>query len=244
MRYIPQVIAAFLLAALLQAPPPPPVAAVVEQVVNAYGGRAALRAAGARVDRGSSTSVLHPGQRGAVRRVLGRGGDLRVEIRFPGADPEVRVVRRGRGVRNGVDVTGTPPHYAMVLQAARLHLPLLLLEGMARLEDLGLRERDGGTLRVLELPLGEGLLIQAGIDPASGRILRSAAAVSGALELEFATDYDDFRPVKGLLVPFHEVNYAQGTRTGETFLEAVEVQDAAPPGSFEGPGLEPKGLKL
>lgn len=244
MRYTPRVTAAALVAVLLCAPPPVPVGALVEQVVAAYGGRAALRAAAARVDQGSSTSVLHPGQRGTVRRVLGKGGDLRIEIRFPGSDPEVRVLRRGRGARNGVDITGTPPHLAMVLQAARLNLPLLLLEGVSRIEDLGLRDRDGATLRVLELPLAGGLLIQAGIDPATGRILRSAGAVSGPVEMEFATEYQDFRRIQGVLVPFHEVNYAQGTRTGETFLDRVEVLEAPPPGSFDAAGLEPKGLGL
>ncbi len=39
----------------------------------------------------------------------------------------------------------------------------------------------------------------------------------------------------GVLVPFHEVNYAQGRRTGETRLDSVELVQEIPAGSFHPP---------
>jgi len=220
---------------LAAAPGSPGLDALVDRVLEGHGGRAALERASARVDRGTTTSSLHPGQVGQVRRVLDRRGSLRVEVRYPDGDGEVRVLHRGRGTRNGADVTGTPSHLAMVLQAARLRLPLLLHEGRSRLVDLGAIEREGKVLRVVELPIGEGVLIQAGIDPATSRIVRTAGRVPGpGAGLEFATEYDDFRRVKGVLVPFREANFAPGGRSGDTVLEEVELTREAPRGSFAG----------
>jgi hypothetical protein len=219
------------LALALAAGPPESVSSLVDRVVEAYGGRRAIAAFGARVEEGETTSLLHPGQRGRIRRIGTPGGSLRVEIRFPDGEEEVRVLHRGRGTRNGVDVTGSPPHAAMVLQAARLELPLLLQRGRRRIVDRGMQEREGRSLRVLELPLAGGLVVEADVDPGSGRILRSAGSMEGGPR--FATGYSDFRKVKGLLVPFREENWAQGTRTGDTVLEKVEILPAPPPGSFE-----------
>jgi hypothetical protein len=164
------------LALALAAGPPESVSSLVDRVVETYGGRRAIAAFGARVEEGETTSLLHPGQRGRIRRVGTPGGSLRVEIRFPDGEEEVRVLHRGRGTRNGVDVTGSPPHAAMVLQAARLELPLLLQRGRRRIVDRGMQEREGRSLRVLELPLAGGLVVEADVDPGSGRILRSAGS--------------------------------------------------------------------
>ncbi|HSB21023.1 MAG TPA: hypothetical protein VLD85_13520 [Anaeromyxobacteraceae bacterium] len=222
---------ALALALALAAGPPESVSSLVDRVVQAYGGRRALAGFGARVEEGETTSLLHPGQRGRVRRVVTPGGSLRVEIRFPDGEEEVRVLHRGRGTRNGVDVTGSPPHAAMVLQAVRLDLPLLLQRGRRRIVDRGMQEREGRPLRVLELPLAGGLVVEADVDPSSGRILRSAGSMEQGPR--FATGYSDFRKVKGILVPFREENWAQETRTGDTVLQKVEILAEPPPGSFE-----------
>jgi hypothetical protein len=223
-------VTALALALALAAGPPEAVPALVGRVVRAYGGPRAL-AGGTRVEEGATTSILHPGESGRIRRVIAPGGSLRVEVRFSGGSEEVRVLHQGSGIRNGVDVTGSPPHAAMVLQAARLELPLLLRREGGHLVDVGIEEREGRKLRVLELPLPGGLVLRAAIDPASGRILRSTGAMAGG-GLEFVTEYSDFRRVKGVLVPFREANWAQGRRTGDTRLEKVEILASPPRGSF------------
>jgi len=224
---------ALALALLLAAPPQAPeeLERLVERVLQAYGGEAALKATPARVEEGSTSSLLHPGEPGRTRRVVGRDGSLRVEVRFGRSPEEVRMLHDGRASRNGADVTGTPPHAAMLLQAARLQLPLLLHEARRRVTDLGLRETGGRPLRVLELALPGGMLLQVGIDMETARILRSAGGLESA-GLQFATEYADFRKVKGILVPFREENFAQGRRTGETVLEKVQVLADPPPGTF------------
>src|SRR3974390_2009930 len=151
------------------------VAAPVRRCVDAYGGPAAVARAAVFVERGTTTSILHPGVRGDLARAYQRPGRLRVEIEFPGAPAEVRILDGGRGWRVG-EPAGGPQLVAMILQAARLDLPALLLAWRARVADGGTWTHQGRTLRVLSLEVGPGLVVEAGIDPESGRILRSRGA--------------------------------------------------------------------
>jgi hypothetical protein len=184
---------------------------------------------------GTVTSLMRAG-RGQLVRVFQQAGSLRVEIDYPGDTTEVRVVHGGHGDRDGREVTGTPMHSAMVLQAARLALPLALVEKGARVVDRGEVERDGVRLRVLALLLPDAMEIAAEIDPRSGRILRSSGSMAGpgpGGRIEFATEYSDFRRVAGVLFAFHEENWARGQHTGATSLTRVDVLAKAPPGTFD-----------
>jgi hypothetical protein len=214
------------------APPaaaPSAVPPLVRRCVEAYGGRAALAKLAASVQEGSVTSILSPGVRGRMGRAFRRSGKLRVEIDFAGRPPEVRVLDGGRGWRQGQEVSGGYLD-SMLLQAARLDLPALLASWEERVKDLGTLDHAGTTLRVLSLEIAPGLVVEAGIDPATGRILRSRGrrADGAGPPVEFVTAYSDFRTVEGVLVAFREDSWANGSRTGETVLERVEFPAALP----------------
>lgn len=180
---------------------------------------------------------MRSGATGKIVRLYERPVRLRVGIEYPGDESEVRILDGGRGWRNGAAASG-PMYQAMLLQAARLGLPAILLAFQAELQDLGEIERGGVRLRAIGLEFHQGLSVTAEIDPESGRIVRSAGTISGRdgrPALTFATEYSDFRDVDGVLVPFHEVNYAQGRRTGETRLDSVELLQDVPAGSFRPP---------
>jgi len=217
-------------AAPSHAAPSTEVTALVDRCVAAYGGAAALAGVAAIRQAGTVTSLLHPGQAGRLQRWAARGGRLRVEIGWNG-EPEVRVVDGQVGWRGGMAVQG-PPLAAMMLQAARFDLPLRLREGLARLEDRGVVEHDGRKLRALALEVAPGLVVEAELDPATGRILRSRGATSSGPAIEFVTTYADFRTVGGLLFAFREGNWANGATTGETVLTAVEPLARPPDGVF------------
>ncbi len=211
------------------------VADLLKKSVDAYGGEKALASLVFR-ESGRLTNAMKGEKQGTIVRIYGRPDRLRVEVSFPGSSPEVRVLDGKKGWRQGQEASG-PPLDAMVLQAARFSLPLNLFERRRDLKDLGTVERGGKTLRVLELPLGGALSVSAEIDPATGRILRSTAMTVGAMggksmsvggtagkmKVEFATTYDDFRKVGGVLFAFKEGNFALGQFTGDTVLENVEV---------------------
>jgi hypothetical protein len=216
------------------APEPAGKEALLRKIVDAYGGAEALARARAFREEGAVTSLLHPGTRGRIERSYARSGRLRVVTRFPGAPDEVRVIDGGRGWRNG-EPSGGPPLVAMVLQAARLDLPVLLDAWRQRVMDRGEVQGDGHPLRVLALEVGPGLTVEAHVDPADGRILRTrttGVTVPGGPTLEFATVYSDFRTVGGVLFAFHEANWANGQTTGDTVLEKVEVLPALPEATF------------
>jgi hypothetical protein len=220
-------------------PRPPGAAAVaadplVERVVTAYGGRAALVRANAVRQRGRVRAVAQGSKEGALTRLFARPDSLRVEIAYPGEPAEVRIHHAGRGVRDGRDVTGAPPHRAMVLQAARLALPLWLAEDPGRARAAGRVERGGQPLDTLALDLPGGISLVAEVD-AGGRVVRTVGAMEGpqGARFEFVNAYYDFRVAGGLLFAFREENFAGGRLTGETRLDGVEVLEAAPAGAFE-----------
>ncbi len=226
------------LAALLAAAPAPApsadagVAALVDKVVEAYGGKAALEKYPVMVQEGEV--VAHQASDvGRLLRIYERPRRLRVTIAYPGGGPEQRILDGRQGWRDGREVSGTPAWAAMILQAARMELPLSLLAGVGRLVDEGTVERDGKRLRALTLPLGDGAGVTAEIDPATGHVVRTVARMPGGVgSLEFVTAYSDFRKVSGVLVPFREENFVQGRHSGTTEIRSTEFLVEAPTGAF------------
>jgi len=209
------------------------VGALVRRCVAAYGGEGALATAARMRQEGTVTSViLHPGETGRFLRAYGRPGRLRVEIAYPGSEPEVRVLDGGRGWRNGEDAVG-PRLDAMILQAVRLDLPALLSARDAKVKDAGTLDLGGKTLRVLAVEPGPGLVVEAAIDPVTGLILRShGTSASPGMPLEFVTTYSDFRKVSGVLVPMREENWANGQSTGVTIVEKTAFPRSLPEATF------------
>ncbi len=208
------------------------VRALVRRCVAAYGGKPALARAAVTRQEGRVTSILHPGAPGRILRAYARPGRLRVETAFAETEREARVLDGGRGWRNGEEVESARLA-AMILQAARLDLPALLSAWEARLRDHGTAELDGGMVRVVALQPAPGLLVEAAIDTATARIVRSrGSSRDPAMPLEFVTTYEDFRKVDGVLVAFRERNWANGRSTGETVLEKVEFPKALPDATF------------
>ena len=89
------------------------------------------------------------------------------------------------------------------------------------------------VVRVLSFEAAPGLTVEAQIDPKSGRVLRTRGSSGGPhVPVAFETTYGEFRKVDGVLVAFHEWNWANGRTTGETVLEKVEFPRELPPGTF------------
>ena len=206
---------------------------LIATTVKAYGGAERLRNASAVRETGKVAARMRGGMEGELVREFERPDRLRVVIRY-GTGTEVRVYDGKTGWREGRVVTG-PPLDAMVLQAARLALPLILLDRKAEIVDRGSRNVDGMELRTLDLPLGNGLNLTVGIDPGSGRIVLSSGTGGPGADgrpLEFVTRYGDFRIVDNVLHAFREENYAGGFPTGETTLHRVEHLESFPGGTF------------
>jgi outer membrane lipoprotein-sorting protein len=194
---------------------------VVSKVMKEYGGEAAWQKVTSLRESGTVVPMMRKGD-GKVTRFWQKPDKLRFDVTYP-TEHEVRIVDGDHGTRNDKEVTGGSLD-AMKLQAARLALPLLLVEKRASLHDLG--TKDG--VRTIEIPLSASLTLTVNVDMKTWHILRSTGKASG---LEFAVDYSDFRRVNGLLFPFAEAGMAQGMPTANTKLEAIEINapSAQPP---------------
>lgn len=199
---------------------------LVEKMGEAYGGRAALEKPTTVRESGTVEAAMRMGSSGPVVRLFARPAKLRVEI----GTNEVRLVNGPKGWRNGTEVTGMQ-YEAMVLQAVRLDLPWQLLTHKDKLTEKEGRELDGKQLRVVELPLENGLSVSAGIDPDTGHILWSSSDSTGGMNFE--THYEDFRKVDGVLFAFKETNLVHGNKTADTALSKIELLKTTPDGAFE-----------
>jgi hypothetical protein len=203
--------------------------ALVDRMVVAYGGQAALEKIAAIREEGKVEPTMRVGSSGPIVRTYARPSKLRIQIGEGPKFNEVRVLNGVKGWRNGQETTGVS-YEAMVLQAARLDLPWLLMKNKAKLVDKSPVERDGRRLQVLELPLESGS-VSASIDPATGHILFSSGTTKTG-SMTFETAYDEFRKVEGVLFAFKESNVAQGTKTAETILSKIEILIEAPMDAF------------
>lgn len=206
----------------------------LDRVVTAYGGEAALTKPGVVRQTGHTVSEMRGGASGKLVRMFQSPNKLRVEISYPGEDPEVRLLDGSHGWNKGEEATA-PMRGAMQLQAARLALPLVLLEKKATVMDQGASTGpDGQSLRILELPLGPHSVLFVAVDVASGRILASRGILNfgGGASMEFATRYREYRHWQGRLYAGKEEQYAMGRYTGYTVIDDMEILDSVGPGAF------------
>jgi hypothetical protein len=206
-------------------------AALVDKMVAAYGGQVALEKVAAVREEGKVEATMRVGSSGPIVRMYARPSKLRIQIGDGPKFTEVRVVNGAKGWRNGQEATGVS-YEAMVLQAARMDLPWLLMKNKTKLVDKGPAEREDQQLQVVELALENGLTVSAGIEPTTGHILFSSGTTKTG-SMTFETSYDDLRKVEGVLFAFKETNMAQGTKTAETSLSKIEILREAPEDSFK-----------
>jgi hypothetical protein len=215
---------------------------LIENVVGAYGGRAAL-------DRIRSYRMLgrimavRQEKEGPMMRLFERPGRLRVELRYPDA-AEVRIVNGARGWRSLGDevpdeVTG-PLLESMILQAARANVPWILIEHAAEARRAEPYELRGRRLEGVEIPIAANLTVRVYADPATWRVELSQGWLDHhGQKTQFETIYSDFRAVDGVLFAHREENYASGAHTGYTAIERVLLNPKTGAADF-GPPIEAK----
>jgi hypothetical protein len=204
--------------------------ALVDKMVAVYGGEAALEKCAAIREEGKVEATMRVGSSGPIVRTYARPSQLRIQIGEGSKSTEVRVLNSAKGWRNGKEAAGVS-YEAMVLQAARLDLPWLLMKNKNKLVAKGTVERNGKRLQMIELALENGLSVSAGIEPATGYILFSSGTTKTG-SMTFETAYDDLRKVEGVLFAFEESNMAQGSKTAETILSKIEILKDAPEDAF------------
>jgi hypothetical protein len=203
----------------------------VDQVIQAYGGSAALALVKAYRMEGTIESRLQGA--GPMLRTFARPDRLRVELRYPDR-PEVRVVDGGRGWRSDAFGKLAPVDgfllASMFAQVGRANLPWLLDEQRRQATLVA-----GGdpTLQGINVTLGAGIHVTAWIERATGRIVRSTSHLDvPGMRTSFVTEYSDFRTVDGVLFAFRETSVASGQPTGQTRITRVTINPDLGPDAF------------
>jgi len=206
---------------------------LAERVIAAHGGAQAIEQAKSLRQSGTMESYRH-GKTGTVERSFTRPDRLRIEIRIPGEKPESRILDGEWGWRNGKPVSPMMAK-AMVLQAARLDLPWLIMKAGPDIALLWpVKYGDGRDLMGLEIPAGDGIRLIAVIDPETGLIVRSHGRVETApgVGVDFGTLYEGHRDLDGMFLATQETHFARGQPTGKTVLEKSEIVPGFPDSLF------------
>ncbi len=207
----------------------------IEAVLAAYGGRAALAKVTTVFAYGHIDDFLR-GSSGGYARAMRRPDGLRIDI-LPEKGGEVRVLDGERGWQG----SGTVMHEAnpfslasMRYQYGYLALPMSLADGSARVSDEGQRQLDGQMLDVLLVDLKDAPQLRAYLDPATHLIRRVEAdfSMGGMGSSQLGTEYEDFRPVNGLLFPHRLNNFAGGNRISVITIDRLTINQPLPTGAF------------
>lgn len=189
---------------------------IVEKVIEAYGGRAALERIKVIKESGTVRS-LRLAKTGRLERVLELPAKLKVDINYPGGPHEQRLTTPEGAWRSGRPAPA-PMHAAMMLQAARFQLPLILTKHAVTL----VVEDSKQVTLALKLSNTTGLEVQ--IDKKTWHIAQSIGRMQmGSVALEFIADYSDFKKVEGVLFAHREELQAMGQATGVAVIDKIEI---------------------
>jgi len=199
---------------------------VFDKVGSVYG-----PAPGAIRETGTTYSVLEG--EGSLLRLYKFPDRFHIEIAYAVASEDRTMI--GAKAWNKRVPANPMSRGAIALQAARIALPWSLLSRQAVAIDRGTAPAsDGGTVRVIEVPIEEALRMLVDVDPHTGYITRTRGiyVMGDSTAVEFATVFSDFRAQGGRVHAAREEQFAAGTKTGYSFIEKVEYLEAMPDSAF------------
>ena len=207
--------------------------AVLEALYKSYGGKERIAASRTLEQTGKAHSVMKNATYELERSY--RYPDRLSIVKRDGTHPsEVRKLSGSEGWRDGTPVTGML-FDAMTLQAARMTVPLMLLENEANLRYSGLLKSDNGrSWHIFRIPLAKNGHLMVQVEPGSF-LIRATAGIMPAANggrLEFVTTYDRFERFGGLLVATKEQHYAMGNYVGWSEIAATRFPATLPDALF------------
>ena len=208
--------------------------AVLEALYKTYGGKERIAASRAMEQTGRTHSVMRNATY-ELERSYYYPDRLSIVKRHGTLPDEVRKLSGSQGWRDGTPVTGML-YDAMALQAARMMVPLMLLEHGPDLRYSGLLKSDNGrSWHIFRIPLAKNGHLMVQIEPGSF-LIRATAGVMPAANggrLEFVTTYDRFERFDGLLVATKEQHYAMNNYVGWSEITATRFPATLPDSRFK-----------
>jgi hypothetical protein len=204
-------------------------ASVLERIISAYGGESNLRKLDNVVQEWGFVALMG-NRHGTDIRSIRIPGQLKVELRYPNKT-ETRILNGEQGYvlfdDRGVTPAAPPQRDAMWLQLMRLYSPLVLRDK----SDAVSLEIDGEfcALSLLE----NGVRADYLVNQETWRIEKVVGTLSvNGTEMQFLTEYSDFKFVDGALVHQKENKFAGGTNTAKLQLRRITFDAQLDEGSF------------
>jgi len=209
---------------------------VAQKVVQAHGGAEALRTAQGFLFHGLIHS-LGEEEHGKVWVLFRQPDLLRVVAEL--ADMKVdRLYINGEGWLDsgtGFEKASGMDLDLMRFQAEHLMIPLGLLEKKYQLKLLEKTGESAPTRLLLTDSSGTETIIS--IDPINSvvRMVEREIVVQDK-NVKFGVVYEDYRPVKGLQMPFRTINFVNGKAIGRSDYQSVQTNPSLPENIFSSPG--------
>ena len=191
---------------------------VIKRLIKSYGGEVNLRKADTMIQEWGMIAVMSK-RHGTDVRSVRIPGQLRVELTYPDKT-EIRMLNGQDGhvaFNERLVQTATPPQRdAMLLQLMRLYSPLVLRD---RSDSVSLQiDGEFCALYLLE----NGVRADYLVNRETWRIEKVVGTLSVmGTEMQFLTEYSDFKFVDGILVHHKENKFAGGTNTAVLQLHRV-----------------------
>jgi hypothetical protein len=207
---------------------------VLDGILAAHGGRENLSKVSSLAAEGRIVRFLAHDE-GTYRRALRRDGRLLVDLWYPGSR-ETRILNGATGYR-GVDgqikeVSGVL-YLSMVYQYNQLDLPFGMIDGALRITTVRRVSSEHAAPSVITCIDRKGNTLEAIVDATTKRIIRSTGYFSvGSSSTSLSAEFDDYRIVDGILLPFRIINYAGGTKISETRITAYRINPELPDALF------------
>lgn len=203
---------------------------VIDRLIKSYGGEVNLRKADSMIQEWGMVALMG-NRHGTDVRSIRIPGQLKVELTYPDKT-EIRILNGQQGrvaFNNELLRTASPPQRdAMRLQLMRLYSPLVL---RGKPDSVSL-EIDGAfcALSLME----NGVRADYLVNRETWRIEKVVGTLSvNGTEMQFLTEYSDFKYVDGVLVHHKENKFAGGINTAVLQLHRVTFDARLDEDSFE-----------
>lgn len=198
---------------------------VLEKLYSVYGGKEKIAAFKSMQQSGTTFSTTRNNS-ADLTRTYRFPYHLNITKKSPEAPIERRIIADEKGWRNGKEVEGMLKD-SMLLQAARMMVPKLLLENSHKLRYNGLlKSEDGKTWHIfrVSLPGGGSLMVQ--VEPESYYIRATVAMMSldKWRTMQFITTYDEFKNFDGYLFGTKEQHYAMNKYVGWSEIRSIDFK--------------------
>lgn len=191
---------------------------ILDRLIHTYGGENNLRKLDVMVQKWDFVAMMG-NRRGVDTRSIRSPNQLRVKLDYPDKS-ETRILN---GATGHYVFTGAPPVQvsgmqldAMQLQMMRLYSPLMLRKKIASMSLI-----ENGELLALSLA-ERGVHVHYLINRENWRIEKVAGVLTmNGREIQFLTEYSDFKMVEGVLVHHKENKFASGVNTALLQLRQI-----------------------